>query len=43
MAVGALNLIGKGVFIAMNGRIYPWESCKKLETGDFVERIINHA
>lgn len=28
-AIGALNLLTNGVYIAMNGRIYSWDKCKK--------------
>jgi len=36
-AVGAINLLGEGVYIAMSGRIYPWDNVKKdLQTGKFV-------
>lgn len=28
-AIGALNLLTAGVYIAMNGRIYNWDKCKK--------------
>ena len=38
-AVGAINILNKGVYIAMNGRIYTCEECQKdKETGQFVER-----
>lgn len=37
-AVGALNILKKGTYIAMSGRIYPWNKCKKnLKTGQFIE------
>lgn len=37
-AIGALNVLGKGVYIAMNGRIYPWNKVERnRETGQFVE------
>ena len=36
-AIGAANLLKEGVYIAMNGRIHPWQDCKRnLETGQFV-------
>lgn len=36
-AIGALNFLRSGVFVAMNGRIYPWDQCKKdLRTAIFV-------
>jgi L-asparaginase len=38
-AVGAISLLQKGVYIAMNGRIYPWNKVKRnSETGQFVEK-----
>ena len=37
-AVGALNVLSSGVYIAMNGRILPWNKAKRDErTGRFVE------
>lgn len=37
-AIGAINIISKGVYIAMNGRVYPWNKVKRDErTGQFVE------
>jgi len=38
-AVGAVNVLNNGVHIAMNGRIYPWDSVERnLETGQFIEK-----
>jgi L-asparaginase len=38
-AIGAINVLSKGVYIAMNGRIYPWNSVKRnSKTGQFVEK-----
>jgi L-asparaginase len=38
-AIGAVNILSKGVYIAMNGRIYSWNKVKrKPETGQFVEK-----
>ncbi len=37
-AVGAINVLSPGVYIAMNGRIYRWDECKKLDSGHFVEK-----
>lgn len=40
-ALGALNLLENGVYIAMNGCIYPWNDVKKdQETGRFVRKNI---
>ncbi len=38
VAIGALNVLTSGVYIAMNGRVYPWYQCQKLENGMFVEK-----
>jgi L-asparaginase len=36
-AVGAMNVLGNGVYIAMNGRIYPWNRVERDQrTGQFV-------
>ena len=38
-AIGAINVLSNGVYIAMNGRIYPWNKVERnLETGQFVEK-----
>jgi len=38
-AVGAINVLENGVYIAMNGRVYPWDKVKRnSETGQFVEK-----
>ncbi|MES2225771.1 MAG: asparaginase domain-containing protein [Patescibacteria group bacterium] len=37
-AVAAVQTMPAGVYVAMNGRIYPWNECKKDKaTGQFVE------
>jgi L-asparaginase len=37
-AVGAINVLSSGVYIAMNGRVLPWNKVKRDErTGRFVE------
>ena len=37
-AIGAINILTKGVYVAMNGRIYPWNKVKRNQkTGQFVE------
>lgn len=38
VAIGALNVLDHGVYIAMNGRVYEWDKCKKREDGRFVEK-----
>lgn len=37
VAIGALNILESGVYIAMNARVYPWEKCEKQSDGRFVE------
>jgi L-asparaginase len=38
-AVGAVNVLQNGVYISMNGRIYPWNKVKRnSHTGQFVEK-----
>ncbi len=38
-AIGAINILDSGVFIAMNGRIYPWNDVERnVETGQFIEK-----
>jgi L-asparaginase len=38
-AIGAINILKNGVYIAMNGRIYPWHDVKRNpKTGQFIER-----
>lgn len=37
-AIGAINILKKGVYVAMNGRIYSWNKVKRNQkTGQFVE------
>jgi len=38
VAVGAITILEKGIYIAMNGRIYTWDKCKKHEDGKFFEK-----
>jgi len=38
VAIGALNVLKNGVYIAMNGRVYEWDKCQKLDDGRFVEK-----
>ena len=39
VAVGAINVLQNGVYIAMNGRIYPWDKCERdSATGWFIEK-----
>lgn len=38
MAVGAMNVVSRGVYVAMNGRVYSWDKCKKHDSGHFVEK-----
>jgi len=38
VAIGAVNVLNDGVYIAMNGRIYPWDKVKRdPKTGKFIE------
>ena len=37
-AIGAINVLEKGIYIAMHGRVYAWDKCKRdPETGQFIE------
>lgn len=37
-ATGAVNILNNGIYIVMNGRVYPWNKVKRnLETGQFIE------
>ena len=38
MAVGAINVLRGGVHIAMNGRVYKWDECRKVNSGHFMEK-----
>ena|SRR3989338_338405 len=38
VAIGALNTLECGVYIAMNGRVYEWDKCEKRSDGRFVEK-----
>ena len=39
-AIGAINILKNGVYIAMNGRIYPWHDVRRNpKTGQFIERL----
>jgi L-asparaginase len=38
VAVGAINILREGVYIAMNDRIYSWKNVmRNLKTGQFIE------
>lgn len=38
-AIGAINTLKKGVYVAMNGKIFPWNKVKRnLKTGQFVAK-----
>jgi L-asparaginase len=38
VAIGAVNMVKEGVYIAINGRVYPYDKVKRdLTTGQFVE------
>lgn len=38
VAIGALNSLDDGVYIAMNGRVYKWDECQKEADGRFTEK-----
>lgn len=38
VAFGALNVLDKGIYIAMNGRVYPWDKCEKTPDGRFLDK-----
>lgn len=38
MAIGALNLLEKGVYIVMNGIIHEWDKVKKVDSGFFIKK-----
>ena len=38
VAFGALNVLDKGVYIAMNGRVYQWDKCEKTADGRFLDK-----
>ena len=38
VAIGALNVLNEGVYIVMNGRVYEWDKCQKIDSGHFVEK-----
>ena len=38
-AIGAINILDRGVYIAMNGRVIRWNSCRRDEkSGQFLEK-----
>ncbi|MBI2102618.1 asparaginase [Candidatus Woesearchaeota archaeon] len=39
LAIGAINVLEKGIFIAMHGRILRWDKCKRdTKSGQFIEQ-----
>ena len=39
MAIGAVNILNNGIYIAMHGRVLRWDKCKRdMKTGQFVEK-----
>lgn len=38
MAIAAVQILDNGVYIAMSGRVYPYDDVEKVESGQFVER-----
>ncbi|MFA6216022.1 MAG: asparaginase domain-containing protein [Patescibacteria group bacterium] len=38
-AMAAVETLSAGVYIVMNGRVYPWNKCQRnMETGQFIEK-----
>ena len=38
MAIGAVNVLESGIYIAMHGKILSWDKCKRdMKTGQFIE------
>ena len=35
VAIGAMHFIEDGIYIAMSGRVIPWEKCKRRKDGRF--------
>jgi len=39
VSVGAINVLKKGIYVSMNGRIYPWNKVKRdLKSGMFINK-----
>ena len=39
MAIGAINVLSSGIYIAMHGKILRWDKCKRdMKTGQFIEK-----
>lgn len=38
MAVGAVQSLGEGVYVAMSGRVYDYDEIEKREDGQFVPK-----
>jgi L-asparaginase len=38
VAIGALNVLENGVYVAMNGRVYEWDKVEKRIDGVFVDK-----
>ncbi|KKP31306.1 MAG: hypothetical protein A2312_03380 [Candidatus Staskawiczbacteria bacterium RIFOXYB2_FULL_32_9] len=38
VAIGVLNVKENGIYVAMNGSVFIWDKCQKLEDGRFVEK-----
>ncbi|MFC2140743.1 asparaginase domain-containing protein [Acidobacteriota bacterium] len=40
VAIGAVNVLERGVYIAMHGRVYPWDQVKRdPQTGQFISSL----
>jgi L-asparaginase len=41
VAIGAVNVLEKGVYIAMHGQVYPWNQVKRdPQTGQFISSLV---
>lgn len=38
VAIGALNVLDKGIYVSMNGRVYQWDKVEKRSDGWFVDK-----
>ena len=38
VAIGALNVLDKGIYVSMNGRVYHWDKVEKRSDGWFVDK-----
>ena len=38
VAIGSLNVLDKGIYVVMNGRVYDWDKVQKIDSGKFIEK-----